>query len=378
MAGNPIMVYGELYAALGKGEYLDVIDGMGRWMRDWYAKHRQFADGRPMAQYAEPSNTLILLWSAPISAAQRAKAVESTTCFNETFKKKPRQLGCIGLTQDCRVNPCFVKGVACEGLLYHYYLTGDPESRAAAAGFADFYHEMLSNPHWYGNPKSWIYDGGDRHRFHLLGPWMTHMAFFYEGLGDEKYLDRLKSTMTSIMKGAHEDFPDDDYIFSRTWIVNSPWVPRGNQRFAHATYEYLRLTKDDSVKAYAAKLADYMIKNFWDDGKRGFFYRPAKPRDLSKGWVPLTRDMTEWDESRKVYLGLTDLTNASVLAWCYQTTGNEKYADIARKIYERVVEQVKSGNYEKKGEFWTFSTDSLMENSWNYFYVMEQLNAKRP
>ena len=378
MAGNPIMVYGELYAALGKWEYLDVIDGMGRWMRDWYAKHRQFADGRPMAEYAEPSNTLILLWSAPISAAGRAKAVDSSTVFNDTFKKKPRQLGCIGLTQDCRVNPCFVKGVACEGILYHYYLTGDPESRVTAAGFADFYHEMLTSTNWYGNPKSWIYDGGDRHRFHLLGPWMTHMAFFYEGLGDEKYADRLKFTMSAIMNGAHQDFPDDDFIFNRTWIVNSPWVPRGNQRFAHATYDYLRLAKDDTVKAYAAKLADFWIKNYWDEEKRGFFYRPALPRDLSKGWVPLKRDVTDLDEAHKVYWSLPDFTTASALVWCYQTTGNEAYADVARKIYERVVEQVKSGKYEKKGEFWTYSTDSLMENSWNYFYVMEQLKAKKP
>ena len=68
-AGNPIVVYGDLYAALGTWEYLDVIDLMGRWQRDWYAKHRRLPDGRPIAQYPEPSNTLILLFTAPTSGA---------------------------------------------------------------------------------------------------------------------------------------------------------------------------------------------------------------------------------------------------------------------------------------------------------------------
>lgn len=373
--GNPIVVYGDLYAALGTWEHLDAIDSVGRWQRDWYAKHRRLCDGRSIAQFAEPSNTLILLFAAPLSAAKRAKAVESTMFFNETFRQGPRQLGCVGLTLDCRVNPCFVKGVACEGLLYHYYLTGDPESRATAAAFADFYHELLANPKWYGDPKCWIYDGGDRHRFHLLGPWMNRMAFFYEGLGDEKYLERLKFVMTSIMKGAHADFPDDDYIFNRMWIANAPWTPKGNQRFARATCDYLRLTRDDSVKAYAAKLADSMIKNYWDETRRGFYYRPAMPRDLSKGWVPLTRDMTDWDESQRIDPGLADLTNASTLVWCYQTTGNEEYVEIARRVYERVVDRVRSSQYNKKGEFWTYGIDSLLEDFWNYYYVIEQRKA---
>jgi hypothetical protein len=183
--------------------------------------------------------------------------------------------------------------------------------------------------------------------------------------------------MANIMKGAHEDFPDDDYIFNRTWIVNSAWVPRGNQRFAKAAYDYLRLTKDESIKPFVAKLPDFWIKNYWDDAKRGFFFRPALPRDMSKGWVPLKKDATDLDDTHKKYWGISDLTHASTLAWCYQTTGNEQYLDIARKAYAKFVERVKSGDYEKKSEAWTMSTDALMECTWEFFYVMEQMQAKK-
>ncbi|MFB3891796.1 MAG: hypothetical protein ACE15C_07210 [Phycisphaerae bacterium] len=380
---NPMSVQSELFALTGDRKVLESVDENGRWTRDWNMKWRTLEEkATPIVQFPECSNTLVFY---PAMLDVRGDPEMKALC--ETYKaqvaRNERRMGMNALASMavCRSAPCFRsnKSAQFEGVLYHYFLTGDTESLEGAKRYANFYHEILTNPKWYGNPShNFFTKGGDlnKHRFHIFGPWMEYMAYFYEGTGDGRYLDAMKLCMSNIMKGANFDkFPDDDYIFWRGWIANVQFVCRNTARFCRSMYEYHRLTGDADVKKFAARIADAYINNYWDDKRNEFFWRPP----LKSAAV----DQTNMDDAKRNYWGMDNMYIATSLSYCYLVTGDPKYLDYIRKTYARCLE-IAEGKTDGPGaqpatrKFdWAIGVDMNFENFWATYYVLEQAQKGR-
>ena len=375
---NPMSVESELFALTGDQKVLESVDENGRWTRDWNMKWRSLEEkGTPIVQFPECSNTLVFY-----TAMEEVRGDAEMKALCETYKaqvaKNERRMGMNAMASlsVCRSAPCFRsnKSAQFEGVLYHYFLTGDTESLEGAKRYGNFIHEILTNPSWYGNPShNYFTKGGDnnKHRFHIFGPWMEYMAYFYEGTGDPKYLDAMKTCMGNIMKGADfEKFPAEDFIFWRGWIANIEFVCRNTARFSRSMYEYYRLTGDENVKKFATKVGDGYINNYWDDKRGEFFYRPAVGS--------VTQDKMDMDDAKRKYWGMDNMYIATSLSYCYLTTGNPKYLDVVRKTYARCLELAENkpdttttGPASKKFN-WAVGVDMNFENFWATYFVMDQ------
>ena len=371
---NPMSVQSEYFALTGDRKILESVDENGRWTRDWNMKWRLLEEKlTPIVEFPEPSNTLIY-YPAMLALRNNPEMDKLVETYKAQVAKNERRMGMNAMASlsVCRTSPCFRsnKSAQFEGVLYHYFLTGDTESLEGAKGYGNFYHELMTNPKWYGNPNHNFYtQGGERnkHRFHIFGPWMEYLAYYYEGIGDPKYLDAMKACMGNIMKGAtFEKFPDDDFIFWRGWIANVGFVCRNTARFCRSMYEYHRLTGDDEVKKFAAKIGDAYIQDFWDAKRNEFFWRPP----LKSATVPVTN----MDDAKRNYWGMDNMYIVTSLSYIYLTTGDAKYLEYIPKTYARCVEIVEERASAKPPAprfSWADGVDTDFENFWVNYYVME-------
>jgi hypothetical protein len=359
---NPLTVRCAMYAMTGERQYLEDADRMGRWFRDWYLKHR-LLDGTAIVQTMESSNSLVLFeYTKEQPGFPGSKEVAQALAENK------RRLGVLAQYIWCRTGPCWrIQHGGYEGPLYHYFLTGDPVSLETAREGADILHFLATSPAFFGSPSHSFYIHAAAERFHLLGPLMENLAIFYEGLGDAKYLDGLKTVMVNLMKGARMDtFPDDEPWLWRSYVARMTDWTRSAERFSRSTYEYYRLTGDEKIKVHADKVARSLAMDRFDNERREFF------------------GFEKNSTTKRVYSGALGIQLSISIGWCYLTTGDSQYMGTADKGYFFVVDWVKEKQKDPKfpanmpGLYTGITGALLLENYPGYLYAREKAaSAKR-
>ncbi|MFB3894151.1 MAG: lanthionine synthetase LanC family protein [Phycisphaerae bacterium] len=320
-AYNVLSVRGALFALYGKSEYLDDVDRMGRWTRDWDMKHRSLVDGTPVALAAEPSNTLI----THISSVAAKETFIGQNAVAQAVKDGKRRLGVIQPASWCRGGPCQRnRDVSLEGMLYHYYLTGDPASGEAAREAANMFRWLATCPEDFGNPNHQYLTAGAGHRFHVGGKIMLNLMAAYEGLGDAKYLDaaaQIWKYMLTNTKTHKIEWPKDDELYwSGTAIASWPYQATNFLRPAYVLYHY---TNDEALKEHADKLAKAIISERWDSERRQF-WKGVHSTDKGQDTIVPGR----------IYLDAHSLPTATALGYAYLITGRKEYLDVAKTAYE--------------------------------------------
>jgi hypothetical protein len=358
---NPLTVRCAMYAMTGDPQYLEDADRMGRWFRDWYLKHR-LLDGTAIVQTMESSNSLVLFeYTKEQPGFPGSKEVAQALAENK------RRLGVLAQYIWCRTGPCWrIQHGGYEGPLYHYFLTGDPVSLETAREGADWLHFLATSQAYFGNPKHPFYVVAAAERFHLLGPLMENLAILYEGLGDAKYLDGLKTVMVNLMKGARMDtFPDDEPWLWRSYVARMTDWTRSAERFSRSTYDYYRLTGDEAIKVHADKVAKSLATERFDTERREFF------------------GFEKNSTTKRNYAGPLGIQLSIAIGYCYLTTSDSQYLGAADKGYSFVVDWVKEKQKDPKfpanmpGLYTGITGALLLENYPGYLFAKERAAAAK-
>ena len=363
---NPLKMYVDWYALTGRHEYFEQVDKISRWMRDWHLKHRLLEDGSYTAQFAEPSNSLYNRTRVPLD---KWSALGKE--YNQLYKdnKDKRRIGALGLVTWCRRNPCHLLKVShFDAIIYHYYLTGDPETLETARGAGNFYVEMMTK--WYADPKHRMYTRPDKasHRTKLFGSLMLYISYYYEGLGDKKYMDALAMMMGNHFTSVDLDkFPQQDTLCWYWWGVQFVDSPIVISKFCRSLYEYYRITKDERVKVFAQKSGDFIIDNMWDADRKEFFVRPYKDKK---------RTVVDTDVAKRKYVGDYNIIIASMLAHCYLVTGDNKFIEVAREAHKKEIDMIEKGKALVKFRVGHQEGAYLLDNIPGYYYAAEQAVPK--
>jgi hypothetical protein len=362
---NVLSVRGALFALYGTREYMDDVDRMGRWTRDWDLKHRNLLDGIPVALCAEPSNTLIMY--IPTAAGGKDAFPGQPETF-QAIKEKKRRLGVIQIASWCRGGPCQrSRDIPLEGILYHYYLTGDPASGETAREAADMFYWLGTCPEDFGNPRHMYYQAGAGHRFHVGGKFMLNLMIAYESLGDAKYLDATK-TMWKYMLDASKthklEFPrDDEQFWKGTSMMSWPFQAINFARPAWTLYHY---TGDETLKEYAGKLADALVTERWDAQHREF-WKGVHTNDVGQDTIVKGR----------IYLDSQSLPVATSLGYCYLLTGKKEYVDVARQAYTYSADRYKE--MKAAGKFsYDITAGNLLTSFQGLLGALETAKDKKP
>jgi len=302
---------------------------MGRWTRDWDMKHRNLVDGTPVALAAEPSNTLLMYMSSSVAAKETFIGQNAVA---EAVKEGKRRLGVIQPASWCRGGPCQRnRDVSLEGVLYHYYLTGDPASGETAREAADGFRWLATCPEDFGNPNHQYLTAGAGHRFHVGGKIMLNLMVAYEGLGDAKYLEataQMWKFMLTNTKGHKIEWPKDDELYWQGTAIAS-W-PYQATNFLRPAYVYYHYANDESIKEHADKLAKAITTERWDVERRQF-WKGIHSTDKGQDTILPGR----------IYLDAHSLPTATALGYAYLITGKKEYLDVAKAAYGFSAERFK-------------------------------------
>lgn len=197
-----------------------------------------------------------------------------------------------------------------EGLIEHYYLTGDPRSFEVAREIADAFVDDV-----YRDQKRFVRTERNP-SFPLIG-----LVVFYEATLEQKYLDAAKLIVDTVLD--HQAQMAIKYPERAGAFVQDPWFDTAETTLVGASpwmttllcdglIKYYRVTGDERVKQSVIMATDWLVNVAYVPVDKSYYYAEGDPRlGTTPDLNPMMLEM----------LGL---------AW--QATGDSRYRDQALEI----------------------------------------------